>query len=78
MLINQSAAWELQSRFEGAGENSSFDYVERPGATGTAWFRPASVFMLSLALACQTVALLLVAGMLARPEIVPSPLRHVA
>jgi len=68
ILINRSVAKELQSAFENAGENSSFDYVERPGPAGAVWFQPISVFMLSLLLAFMTVTLLLVVRTLANSQ----------
>ena len=64
-LIDLSAASELQGAFDMAGENASFDYVERPGPSGTPWFQPVSVFALSLFMALQSLAVLLVVAILA-------------
>ncbi len=59
VLISSGAAGELQGAFENAGENSSFEYVERPDRVAKPWFQPASVVLLSFLFALLTAGFIL-------------------
>jgi len=65
MMLALSAAQELQSGFDQAGENNSFDYVEHPGVSLSALSpQPAIAVLFALVLAGLTAAIVAAAGLL--------------
>jgi len=64
-LLAQSAARELQSGFDLAGENTSFDYIEHPAVSLLAFSpQPASALLFAVLLAGLTAAVTAIVGLL--------------